>query len=153
MDTTVRTLALLNLIPVFPKKVSVKQLQEKLIDLDPEFEVTDRTIMRDLNALALTFQLVCDRHRPQGWSKLKTEEIASLKMDIKTARAFREVEKLLEKKIDRNVLDALAPFFKQASVMVKGADSGIGYKILQENQKGQKESPRELDNRYFKIAA
>lgn len=133
MDTTIRTLAMLDLIPTRPHKITVKSLREKLIDLDPDFEVSERTIMRDLNALSVTFHISSDGFKPQGWSKLKQHELASLKMDIRTARVFKEVEKLVSKKLTKDYLEVLQPFFKQANFMKSGADHNIDYSYSGKN--------------------
>ena len=66
-DTLRRQWQLLRSIPRAPKKVTVTTL---LLDLKSKgFEVTRRTVERDLRWLTDVFDLTCDeRSRPHGWS-------------------------------------------------------------------------------------
>jgi predicted DNA-binding transcriptional regulator YafY len=67
MDTVLRQLALLRQIPHYPRKISLGEMREKLSSLG--YEVSDRTIQRDLQKLSLALPLVSDeRSKPYGWS-------------------------------------------------------------------------------------
>lgn len=65
--TTARQIALLQAIPRDPHKVTTAELESRL--LAEGFEVSRRTIERDLHALSARFPLLLDdRSRPYGWS-------------------------------------------------------------------------------------
>ena len=67
-DTSLRYLALLQLIPRQPKTLSVSQIGKKLRDINPEFDVDIRTIQRDLDKLSAAFPLTCERQgRATHW--------------------------------------------------------------------------------------
>jgi len=58
---------MLRLLPRGPGKMAVRELCARLRDMD--FQVTERTIQRDLIELATVFPLVVDdRNKPFGWS-------------------------------------------------------------------------------------
>jgi len=61
-----RQWALLRLLPRYPRKTSVADLIRGLERTG--FEVTIRTLQRDLNSLTLSFPIVSDEAKPQGWS-------------------------------------------------------------------------------------
>lgn len=65
-DTIARQWEMLKLIPRAPRKVSARQLRDKLESLG--FPATARTVERDLNALSLRFPLEADAGKPRGWA-------------------------------------------------------------------------------------
>lgn len=64
--TLPRQWALLKALPNYPKKISIRQLWNAMEDLG--YEVTKRTIERDLINLSLQFPIVTDDAKPAGWS-------------------------------------------------------------------------------------
>jgi len=70
MNTAIRYIELLRLIPRFPQKKSLFDLRKALSELG--YQVSDRTIQRDLKKLESIFGLICDdRSIPYGWSFAK----------------------------------------------------------------------------------
>lgn len=65
-DTIARQWEMLKLIPRAPRKVSARQLHEKLEALG--FPTTARTVERDLITLSLRFPLEADAGKPRGWA-------------------------------------------------------------------------------------
>lgn len=65
-STLPRQWALLNSLPVYPKKVAIRQLWTDMEDLG--YKVTKRTVERDLINLSLQFPIVSDDAKPAGWS-------------------------------------------------------------------------------------
>ena len=58
---------MLRLIPRYPRKITAREISEMLGGHD--FDVSKRTIERDLQSLSEVFPLVCDdRDKPFGWS-------------------------------------------------------------------------------------
>jgi predicted DNA-binding transcriptional regulator YafY len=70
MDTSLRHLALLGLLPRAPKKADAKTLRYQLGQLG--YVVTIRTVQRELKQLSLSHPIVCsETTRPLGWSWAK----------------------------------------------------------------------------------
>ena len=69
MDTSVRYMLMLQLLPVYPRKISVKELREKLIAQDCSFDICERTLQRDLVKLSQRFPITADDCKPRGWSR------------------------------------------------------------------------------------
>jgi predicted DNA-binding transcriptional regulator YafY len=65
-DTIARQWEMLKLIPRAPRKVSARQLHEKLETLG--FPTTARTVERDLHTLSMRFPLEADDGKPRGWA-------------------------------------------------------------------------------------
>ncbi|WP_415904906.1 helix-turn-helix transcriptional regulator [Neptuniibacter sp. QD48_55] len=66
METALRHIALLRMIPKKPKKICLDGLRKGLKSLG--YEVSDRTIQRDLQKLSRFFPLLSDeRSKPYGW--------------------------------------------------------------------------------------
>jgi len=66
-DSLFRQWHMLRLIPRFPRKISAQTLHQTLFDSG--FEVTQRTVQRDLIELSTVFPLTNDaREKPFGWS-------------------------------------------------------------------------------------
>ena len=65
-DTLYRQWTMLRQIPLQPKKIPTSQLQKALADAG--FEIDLRSIQRDLHKLTDHFPLICDDHKPAGWS-------------------------------------------------------------------------------------
>ena len=63
-DTIARQWEMLKLIPRAPRKVSTRQLHEKLDALG--FPTTTRTVERDLHTLSMRFPLEADNSKPRG---------------------------------------------------------------------------------------
>lgn len=90
-DTLLRLLTMLRYIPVHPQQVTAKELTERL-EAD-RFEVSKRTVERDLHSLSVIFSLYSnERSRPFGWSWSKQAN-----------QQQEEVEQLLNKAIDVGV--------------------------------------------------
>jgi predicted DNA-binding transcriptional regulator YafY len=108
-----RQWALLRLLPRYPRKGAVTDLLQSLNRLG--FETTIRTIQRDLNALALSFPIVADDAKPQGWSWAKdAPQLNFPEYDQQTAINFLVARMHLDKILPKNSLSYLKPWFKAA---------------------------------------
>ncbi len=108
-----RQWAMLRLIPRYPKRSGVTDLLYSLDRLG--FETTIRTIQRDLNALALSFPIVSDDAKPQGWSWAKdAPQLNFPDYDQQTAINFLVARMHLDKMLPKNSLSYLRPWFKAA---------------------------------------
>jgi len=65
-ETSIRYVRMLEQVPRWPRRVSCRELRDKLAD--EGFEVTKRTVERDLDKLSRWFPIVGDGASPQGWA-------------------------------------------------------------------------------------
>ncbi len=125
-ETLLRQWQMLQLVPRQPQKVDVKRLQAALAARG--FDVTDRTVQRDLNDLSQVFPLQCDDHSPKGWSWLKAADALQVPgIDAQTALAFRLVEKHLTDALPKATVTQLEPWFANArGVLGAMKEKGVG---------------------------
>lgn len=106
---------MLRIIPRAPLRISTREIESKL--LDEGFEVSRRTIERDLHGLSTRFPLVLDdRSKPYGWSWMKDANFEFMPR-LTTSQS---VALLLAQSHLRNLLPVamtkdLAPVFEAAS--------------------------------------
>ncbi len=70
-ETSIRLIKLLTYIPKYPAKRSLSDFKRHLGSLG--YDVTDRTIQRDLLKLEKYFPLTCDDRNPPLWMVLARE--------------------------------------------------------------------------------
>lgn len=86
-DTLLRLLTMLRHIPQHPQQITAKELTERLES--DQFEVSKRTVERDLLSLSEIFSLISnEKSRPYGWSWSKQAN-----------QQHDEIEQLLSKAI------------------------------------------------------
>jgi len=110
---------LLRLIPRQPQKITVKSIASVL---DSEgFDVTERTIQRDLQELSRLFSLVVDdRDRPFGWSWKKDARSFDLPgMTLNEGLAWVMLEQYLLQMLPSTSLQHLKPYFSSAHQRIK----------------------------------
>ena len=109
----------MRLIPRYPHKITARQVQESLSNRD--FEVTKRTIERDLQALSEVFPLGCDeRDKPFGWSWQKDAPSFDLPgLSGSEALTIKLVEQYLRPLLPVSVTDQLQPHFKAAAAVLQ----------------------------------
>lgn len=112
-DTLLRQLTLLRLIPREPQRIATTTLQAKLEEQG--FNVSLRTIQRNLEALSIPFALQCDDSCvPYRWSFMRNAPIDLSAMDTPTALALNMAEGHLNNLLPQSVLDLLNPQFQRA---------------------------------------
>jgi len=125
-STLLRQWTMLRMIPRHPRKITVSQLKSQL---DAQgYETTERTLQRDLVALSgKGFALVADeRTRPHGWQWGRDMKILDIPgMEPQTALAFRLAEQFLKPLMAPATLEALSPYFLQASQVLKGTSGNL----------------------------
>ena len=138
-----RQWALLRLLPRYPRKGAVTDLLHSLDRLG--FETSIRTIQRDLNALALSFPIVADDAKPQGWSWAKdAPQLNFPEHDQQTAINFLVARMHLDKTLPKNSLNYLKPWFKSAdeALNIQGLSTAkLNDKIRIASRSYQLESP------------
>lgn len=111
----VRYLAMLKRIPRNPERIGTQKLRREL--QDEGFEVTQRTVQRDLKGLAEIFPGLATDENPDaaGWYWRKEAEVNDLPgIDPPTALSFKLVEQFLKDQIPPAVLGLLDRYFECA---------------------------------------
>ena len=108
-----RLLEILKKLPARGAGISARELTEWLHD--EGFEVSKRTVERDLNALAAHFQVIYnDRSTPYGW-RWMDDAVADLPaLTLADALSLRLVEEQLAPLLPAALLASLQPRFRQA---------------------------------------
>ncbi len=115
--TLLRYLAMLRHIPRHPRRITARELVDKL--KGEGFQVTLRSVQRDLEGLSSPFPLVCDdRARPYGWSWSRDAQLDIPAMQTPTALTFALAHQFLEPLLPRSSLDGLKPHFEQAAKLL-----------------------------------
>lgn len=123
-DQVSRMYRVLQLLPRHPRYLTIEKLKDQLLDVG--FEVTIRTLQRDLNTLSEIF-LDIDKHtypdRSVGWfwsEKAKSLSISGLSID--QALSLNLAEKYLKPLLPESTLNELNPFFEQAEETLIGLE-------------------------------
>ena len=120
-DTTLRQLKLLEYLPRQPRKVSPQEIKESL--LQSGFEVSIRTIQRDLKTLSAILPLISDeRDKPYGWSWHKDAAGLNPAMDPIEALTFSLAEEYLEPIMPGKSFKRMKVFFERANNVLKEMD-------------------------------
>ena len=120
-DTTLRHLKLLELLPRQPLKKSPQALKEDLHQIG--FEVSVRTIQRDLKTLSSILPLISDeRDKPYGWSWHKNAPGLNPAMDPIEALTFSLAEEYLEPIMPSKSFNRLKIFFNRANNVLNELD-------------------------------
>ena len=125
-DTMLRQWTMLQLIPRAPRKISAQDLANRLGMQG--YEVTERTIQRDLQKLSGSlFPLRADeRNRPFGWCWSEDAAVMDIPgMDPQTALSFSLAQRFLTSLMAPSTLDALRPHFDQAARVLGEAPSVV----------------------------
>jgi len=145
-ETYLRQWSMLRSIPRKPRKITSSQLLAILEDED--YQVSKRTIERDLNSLSLVFPIRCDdRNKPFGWQWMGDEVMDIPSMDIPVALSFSLVSQFLQPLLPRSSKDHLEPHFKQAANILKNTQKSGQGKWLEKVRvihRGQKLIPAEI---------
>lgn len=121
-DTQLRQWAMLKRIPQHPRQITARELTE---NLESEgFEVSKRTIERDLLSLSEIFPLLSnEKSRPYGWSWNKDAESFSLpSMSPLQALTLELAHDHLATLLPASLLQTLAPYFKCAEGVLSSGD-------------------------------
>lgn len=113
------------MIPRAPAKIAVRDLQQQLREAD--FNVTARTIQRDLIDLSTVFPLVSDdREKPYGWSWQRDASGFDLPgLSIPDALTLKLVEQHLRNQLPPTALDALQPQFLSAARVLNAMGESV----------------------------
>lgn len=120
-DTSLRLMAMLKIIPRRPPGITSRELKEKLERRD--YEVSKRTVERDLVRLSGQFPLTSEGSHPEYWSWMPgAAEQAIPGHDPMSALTWQLVEEYLQPLLPLSVREELEPQFKSARNFLR--DSG-----------------------------
>ena len=113
-DTLIRQWHMLRMVPRYPHKATVQSIRGTL--LGEVFEVTERTVQRDLNELSVVFPLtVDDREKPYGWSWQKDAPSFNLPgLTIPESLTLTLAEQHLKSLLPFSMMEQLKPYFDAA---------------------------------------
>ena len=113
-DALYRQWRLLSHVPRQPQKITVRELCERL--KNDQFEVTERTIQRDLQELSGVFPITADGGaKPFGWSWLRDAKSLDLpRLTIDEALTWVLAEQHIGQMLPCSALEQLRPYFKAA---------------------------------------
>lgn len=116
VDTSLRYLAMLEFIPKDPEEVTVEQIMQALDRRG--FSIDKRTIQRDLNKLAESFELGSWKDgQSRRWSYSEKAPVRLFpSMDEHTALSFQLMQAFLQHLLPPETLDSIDPWFKKAAV-------------------------------------
>ena len=113
-DALLRQWSMLRLVPRYPAKITVQALRQKLAD--DGFEITQRSLQRDLNELSSAFPIACDdREKPYGWNWQKDAPSFDLPgLTPAQALTLAMAEQHLQNLLPAPMLEQLRPYFRAA---------------------------------------
>lgn len=121
-DLILRQLNMLRMIPKFPQKITATQIVTRL---EAEgFDVSKRTIERDLQGLSAVFPLISDeRNKPFGWSWSADAPAIDLPgLTTSEALTLKLAEQYLTKLMPATMVNQLDPYFKAASKVLSSLE-------------------------------
>lgn len=123
-DTSIRLIHLLKMVPRRGRK-AVREFQSDLQALG--YDVTLRTVQRDLEKLSGHFPIQSDGAKPSGWSWAPQAADVSLPMmDSTSALSLLILQKHVRHLLPPQVLDELRPKFEEArKVLERQPESGL----------------------------
>ena len=125
METLLRQWAMLRLIPRHPRRIDTGRLRVEL--QNQGYDITLRSVQRDLNKLSAALPLVCDQSKPQGWWWQADSELLEIPgLDPQAALVFKMAEQHLAQVLPKSTIDTLRPWCKAASGVLQNQMEGTG---------------------------
>lgn len=117
--TITRQWELLKLLPSRPPGLTSRELEHIL--LGEGFEVSKRTVERDLSELSRLFPITCNaKSRPYGWYWAKDASIDMPGVSVAEALSLSLIEQIMQPLLPKTVLEAVQPRFRQAKKKLNG---------------------------------
>ena len=125
-DTALRYLALLQLLPVYPRTRSTQDIAERLLLRSAEFAVSRRTLQRDLDKLSTLFPISCDVvGRRYDWYWTDRHALTQIPdMNTASALALRLAEENLTNLLPATTLKDLSVYFARAKQVLNETKLG-----------------------------
>jgi predicted DNA-binding transcriptional regulator YafY len=123
-NTLSRMIAMLRHIPRHPRKIDTTSLLQRLEGAG--YQISLRSIQRDLNELSAILPLVSDKAKPQGWSwQADADQFHLPVLDPQAALTFHLVERHLQALLPESTMDYLNPWFRTANAVLAENDNGM----------------------------
>lgn len=150
----IRKLELAKLVPRVPNSATVERLHRQL-NHERGFDVSLRTVQRDLQDLSVVFDLDCSGTPPR-WSRPRAVDDDELPIhDTYTALTFCLVEDYLHRILPVNVTHSLAPIFTKARQLLNAADEDFDakrwYQSVQILPRAMELMPPAIDEGVFRV--
>lgn len=125
-DTLMRSIAMLQTIPVHPRSKSTTKIREDLRAENPDYDVTHRTVQRSLDQLSARFPISCEaRGRTNHWYWTDRNALTQIPgMDATTAFVLRMGAEHLRSLMPPSALELLGPYLRQADDVLGGTALG-----------------------------
>ena len=125
-DTTLRNLAMLGCIPVYPHSKGTRRILEELRDIDPDYDVSVRSVQRGLERLSSLFPISSElRGRANHWYWSDRHALTQIpSMSAPTAFALRLAADYLKSIMPPAALTLLEPYFQHADRVLGGTALG-----------------------------
>jgi len=116
VDTSLRYLEMLEIIPKDPEEVTVEEIMQVLERRG--YSIDKRSVQRDLHKLAPIFKLVPSRNeKPIRWSYSERAPVRMFpSMDEHTALSFQLMQAFIQHLLPPETMDSIDPWFKKAAV-------------------------------------
>ena len=126
-DTIMRSLTMLQVIPVQPHSKTTREIGEELLAVDPDYEVDIRSIQRSLEKLSTIFPIGSERDgRANRWFWTEKDAITQIPaMSRETAFALKLAGEYLKPIMPPATLRLMAGHLRAADEMLKG-ESKLG---------------------------
>ncbi len=123
-DTLLRQWAMLRHIPRHPRKIDCATLKIRLAS--DGYDISLRSIQRDLIKLEGALPLLSDEAKPQGWSwQPQAPQLDLPALDPQAALTFKLVEAHLTKVLPASTLSYLGPWFRNATGVLDAHENGL----------------------------
>lgn len=117
--TITRQWELLKLLPNRPPGATSRDLEQTLAS--EGFEVSKRTVERDLSELRRLFPIICNnKGKPYGWYWAKDASIDMPGISVAEALSLSLIEQIMRPLIPKSVMDSVQPRFRQAKKTLNG---------------------------------
>jgi len=116
VETSLRYLEMLEIIPKDPQGVTVEEIMQILERRG--YSIDKRSVQRDLHKLAPIFKLVPSRNeKPIRWSYSERAPVRMFpSMDEHTALSFQLMQAFMQNLLPPDTMDSIDPWFKKAAV-------------------------------------
>jgi len=143
-DTFLRQWMMLRLIPRYPVKPDAASIKGRLSR--EGFDVTQRTIQRDLMTLSDIFPITSDEQsKPFGWSWAKDANVMDIPgLDGHAALTFQLVQKFLEPVMPVTTVQRLTPHFRVSAGVLDAMQKKEGLPSWQDKVRVIRRGPHQL---------
>jgi predicted DNA-binding transcriptional regulator YafY len=130
-ESYLRLLEILRMLPRFPNTISTTEIGNRV--LNKGYEVTVKTIQRDLQAISRIFPVTSvEDTKPYRWGWMEKANIMDIpSMDQKTALTFFMIDEYLSAMIPRSVFQFLEPYFNRAKAILEDIQKSTLSKWIQ----------------------